>query len=111
MHGVCSEPLDFNVMVEEHLTIEAVVMPDLEDRWILEVVFEEEDEITILGEVVNEQSGPIAEVDFRSTEATAANNFPVLIRRFILEIEITGLCVPSMRSELIILILPVLVLI
>ena len=68
MHGVTAEPTTVDAVVEQNVTIIAIIMPTFQVFFILKVLFEFKENILAVCEVVNEKAWPISEVDIRADE-------------------------------------------
>ena len=68
MHGVTAEPTTVDAVVEQNVTIIAIIMPTFQVFFILKVLFEFKENILAVCEVVNEKAWSISEVDIRADE-------------------------------------------
>lgn len=98
MHRIGCEPLHVDPVVVEHRPIEAVVVPDLQPTPVLQVRLEHLYQIRVLGEVVDEQPRPVPEVHLRTTKTTSADDLPLPVHRFRLQVDIDRLRIPRVRS-------------
>lgn len=81
-------------MVVKHVPIEPIIVKCFLVRLIFQVVFEIIDEPSILPEIIDKNSGPIAKIVLRPSKERSSNNFTFSNSRLVLNIKINGLSIP-----------------
>lgn len=95
MHGVPCESPTHDPVVFQHVSVEAEIEKNLFVFLVLEVVFEEQNQILAFSEIVDEYSGPVSKRHFRACKELGANDLPVPHGRFFFDVHVNGFCVPG----------------
>lgn len=72
LHGVSTEATHIDAVVEEEVSIEAVVVPHFLVLLTLQVFLEEIDQACILAEIIDEDPGASSEIELRTCEEGGA---------------------------------------
>ena len=96
MHGVSTETLYINAMVEEDVTIVPIVVKHFQIVRVLQIFLEFHDNALSICIVINEQSWTIAKVYIRTYKDLSANDSPIPDRTLLLRIYVDSLSIPCM---------------
>ena len=73
MHSVTTEPTTVDTVVEQNVTIIAIIMPAFQIFFILKVLFELKEDILAVRKVINEKTRSVSEVNIWTNKGRCTN--------------------------------------